>query len=47
MSTTGRGSGIEAHREDALVYEIRENMITRVDYYNDRKEALRAAGLAE
>lgn len=47
MSTTGRGSGIEAQRQDALVYEIHDDMITRVDYYNDRKQALKAVELEE
>jgi ketosteroid isomerase-like protein len=47
MNTTGRGSGIEIQRHDALVYEIRDGLVARVDYYNDRKEALDAAGLAE
>jgi ketosteroid isomerase-like protein len=47
MNTKGRGSGIEAQRNDALVYEIRDDMITRVDYYNDRTQALEAVGLDE
>jgi ketosteroid isomerase-like protein len=47
MDTKGRGSGIEVQREDALVYEIRDGMITRIDYYNDRRQALEAVGLAE
>ena len=47
MHTKGRGSGIEAERQDALVYEIGHGMITRVDYYNDRKQALKAVDLAE
>jgi ketosteroid isomerase-like protein len=47
MKAEGRGSGIKVDRQDALVYEIRNGMVTRVDYYNDRKQALKAAGLAE
>jgi ketosteroid isomerase-like protein len=47
MKAQGRGSGIEIDRQDALVYEIRDGMITRIDYYNDRRQALKAAGLAE
>ena len=47
METTGRGSGIEIQRDDALVYEIRDGIITRIDYYNDRKQALKAVGRAE
>src|SRR6476660_9497479 len=45
MHTKGRSSGIEADRQDALVYEIRHDSITRVDAYNDRAEALKAVGL--
>jgi ketosteroid isomerase-like protein len=45
MHTTGRGSGIEVTREDALVYGLRDGKIVRGDYYNDRSEALRAVGL--
>jgi ketosteroid isomerase-like protein len=47
MKAEGRGSGIEVDREDALVYEIRDGMVTCVDYYNDRNQALKAVGLAE
>jgi ketosteroid isomerase-like protein len=47
MDTKGRESGIEVQRQDALVYEIREGMIIRIDYYNDRKQALEAVGLAQ
>jgi ketosteroid isomerase-like protein len=47
MKAEGRGSGIEVDRQDALVYEIRDGMVTCVDYYNDRKQALQAAGLSE
>jgi ketosteroid isomerase-like protein len=47
MKAEGRGSGIEVDRQDALVYEIRDGMVTCVDYYNDRKQALKAVGLAE
>ena len=45
MNTEGRGSGIKAQRQDALVYGITQGLITRVDYYNDRAEALKAVGL--
>jgi hypothetical protein len=30
-----------------MVYETRDGAITRLDYYNDREQALKAAGLAE
>jgi ketosteroid isomerase-like protein len=47
MTATGRGSGITIEREDALVYRFREGLIVRVDYFNNRPEALQAAGLSE
>ena len=47
MKTTGRGSGIEVEREDAQVYKFREDKIVRLDYYNDRTQALEAVGLAK
>jgi uncharacterized protein len=47
MRAKGRGSGIEIDRPDALVYAISGGIITRIDYYNDRDAALKAAGLAE
>jgi ketosteroid isomerase-like protein len=47
MKAQGRGSGIDIDRRDALVYGIREGVITRIDYYNDRAEALKAVGLEE
>jgi ketosteroid isomerase-like protein len=45
MKATGRGSGLVLDREDALVYRLAEGKIARIDYYNDRKQALRAVGL--
>jgi ketosteroid isomerase-like protein len=47
MTATGRGSGIEVSRADAIVYTVRDGRIARIDYYNDRDEARQAAGLAE
>jgi ketosteroid isomerase-like protein len=47
MKAEGRGSGIKLDRRDALAYEVRSRLITRIDYYNDRAEALKAVGLAE
>jgi ketosteroid isomerase-like protein len=47
MKAKGRGSGIEIDRPDALVYGISGGLITRIDYFNDRDEALKAVGLAE
>jgi ketosteroid isomerase-like protein len=45
MRTKGRGSGIEATRQDAQLYRLRDGIVVETDYYNDRKEALKAVGL--
>ena len=45
MKTKGRDSGIEAQRQDAIVYQLRDGQVRRIDYYNDRKQALKAVGL--
>ena len=47
MLTRGRGSGIEMSRDDAIVYVVRDEKITRIEYYNDQKVALQAIGLSE
>jgi ketosteroid isomerase-like protein len=46
MRATGRGSRVEVEREDGLLYELRDGLIARLDYYNNRPDALAAAGLA-
>ena len=46
MKATGRGSGVVVERQDTMVWEVRDDKATRVDYYNDREQALNAAGLA-
>jgi ketosteroid isomerase-like protein len=43
----GRGSGVEVERQDAMVFQVRNGKIWRIDYYNNRQQALEAAGLAE
>jgi ketosteroid isomerase-like protein len=45
MNATGLGSGVKLERQDAIAYRLREGRIARLDYYNSREEALRAAGL--
>ncbi len=45
MKATGRGSSVSVEREDALVYELRGGLISRLDYFNNREQALAAAGL--
>ena len=47
MKATGRGSGVEIDREDALVYTLREGKHVRLDYFNNPQQALEAAGLRE
>jgi ketosteroid isomerase-like protein len=46
QKTTGQGSGVALEREDAMVFELRDGMIVRIDYYNDRAQALKDAGVA-
>ncbi|HXB14475.1 MAG TPA: nuclear transport factor 2 family protein [Solirubrobacteraceae bacterium] len=46
QTTTGQGSGLVLERHDAMVFELRDAMIVRLDYYNSRSQALQAAGLA-
>jgi ketosteroid isomerase-like protein len=45
MEATGRGSGVPVERQDAMVWEVRDGRVVRLDYYNDRAQALKAAGL--
>ncbi len=40
-------SGITLERDDAIVYKLRGDRIIRIDYYDDRAEALEAVGLSE
>ncbi len=47
MFATGKGSGIELARDDALLAEFRDGKIVRFGYYNDQAQARRAAGLSE
>jgi ketosteroid isomerase-like protein len=42
---TGKGSGIELERDDALVADFRDAKITRIAYYNDQEQAREAAGM--
>jgi ketosteroid isomerase-like protein len=45
MFATGRGSGIELERDDALLLEFEAGKIRRIGYYNDQAEALAASGI--
>jgi ketosteroid isomerase-like protein len=46
MIATGRGSGIELSRRDAIVCEFRGSKVIKIGYYNDQEQALEAAALA-
>ena len=45
MRAKGRSSGLVLDRQDAVVQEVRDGMIVRIDYYNNRAQALEAVGL--
>ncbi|MCW3031932.1 MAG: hypothetical protein JWM60_277 [Solirubrobacterales bacterium] len=45
MVATGRGSGIEIARGDAIVCRVRCRKIVALTYYNDQQRALGAVGL--
>jgi ketosteroid isomerase-like protein len=45
MVATGKGSGIELTRPDALVASFRDGKAVKLGYYNDQALALEAVGL--
>jgi ketosteroid isomerase-like protein len=47
MRGTGKGSGVEIDQRGFWVYELRGGRLYRISEYNDRAEALEAAGLRE
>jgi ketosteroid isomerase-like protein len=47
VKATGRSSGVEIDRQDAMVFVVRDRQIVRIDYYNSKEQAIRAVGLAE
>jgi ketosteroid isomerase-like protein len=46
MKATGRGSGLEIEREDAMVCRMRDGLVARIDYFNSRQQALELVGLS-
>ena len=46
LRTTGKGSGVELTRGDAMVCKVRDGQIDEIVYYNDQARALAEAGLA-
>jgi uncharacterized protein len=47
MRATGARSGVELDRQDGIVYRLRDGQAVQLDYYNNRRDALASAGLAE
>jgi ketosteroid isomerase-like protein len=47
MKATGVSSGLPLERQDAMVFAVRDGKVVRLDYYNNRAEALKAVGLHE
>jgi hypothetical protein len=45
MVATGKGSGIELSRLDALAASFRDGKAVKLEYYNDQALALEAVGL--
>jgi ketosteroid isomerase-like protein len=45
QKTTGKGSGVALERHDAMVFEVQGSQVVRVDYYNNRDDALKQVGL--
>jgi ketosteroid isomerase-like protein len=43
----GKGSGMETETETAVVYELRDGGVVRIQGYMDRAQALEAAGVTE
>jgi hypothetical protein len=45
LTATGRSSGAEVTRRDAMTFVLRDGKVVRQDYYNNEEEALTALGL--
>ena len=45
QKTTGHGSGIALERHDAMVFGVLDGKIVRLEYYNNRDQALKQVGL--
>ena len=43
----GRGSGVELETDTAVVFEVRNGRVVRIQGYMDRAEALKAAALSK
>jgi ketosteroid isomerase-like protein len=47
VKATGRSSGVEIERQDAMVFVVRDRQVVRLDYYNSKQQALDAVGVEE
>ena len=47
MKATGRDSGVAVERQDAMVAKMRDGKIASLDYYNNKRQALKAVALEE
>ena len=47
MKATGVSTGLTLERQDAMVFAVRDAKVVRLDYYNNRTDALKAVGLEE
>jgi ketosteroid isomerase-like protein len=43
----GRGSGVEVESETAVLFDLRDGLVIRLQGFMDREDALEAAGLAK
>jgi ketosteroid isomerase-like protein len=47
INAVGAGSGVAVERGDGMVWSFRDGRVMRIDYFNDQRLALEAAGLSE
>ena len=47
MFATGKGSGVELERSDAITFKLRDGKVVGIAYYNDQQQAREAVGLRE
>ena len=47
IKATGRASGVSIERQDAMVYVVRDQQVTHIDYYNSKQQALEAVAGGE
>jgi ketosteroid isomerase-like protein len=43
----GRGSGVEVESETAVMFDLRDGLVVRLQGFMDQRDALAAAGLAK